>query len=131
MNLASLADGLFQSLGQFTERSGTSHTHAGSQILHARLWAHPNNIVHVHVVPVQTNVPGIHVHQPGKPGHVQTKEIKERTILTEFIRVRRIICRSFLITQYQYQAATHLVDKLLSSIYIHAFIKHIYYLFND
>lgn len=82
MNLASMADGLFKAPANLPKGAEQVTPTLAAKSFHARLWSHPNNIVHVHVVPVQTNVPN--PRSTGKPGHVQTKEIKERTILTEF-----------------------------------------------
>ena len=86
MNPASLRNRRFHTIRQPGKRSGLRHADPGCHILYTRLRSHPDNIIHIHIIPEYIFIPRIDIDHSCKTGLIQTEKIEKRTILTELIK---------------------------------------------
>lgn len=118
MNLPALGDRLSYHLFQFGERAALRHSDLCGQLLHAGLGSHPDNVVHIHIVTEKAFLVAVCIDDTRKSGMRMAEEIDERTVLTKFIRIVRIICRGFVVSQNKYDAVTDFLTQSLAAVLI-------------
>ena len=126
MNPASLRNRRFHTIRQPGKRSGLRHADPGCHILYTRLRSHPDNIIHIHIIPEYIFIPRIDIDHSCKTGLIQTEKIEKRTILTELISIIRIISRGLPISQDQHQTTFHFFFQTGASVFVNTCLKHIF-----
>ena len=113
-----LRQGLADHFFQLAERAAVRYTYLCGQFLDRRLRTHPDDVVHGHIVTEEIVLLGVGIEQTGISGVRMSEEIKERTVLTVFVGIVRIIGRRFVVAQQQDEPAAHFFPQGIASFLV-------------
>ena len=114
---------------EFCKRSGRSAADERTFGCDGRLRTHPDNIINIYIVTIETLDPAVNVKHSSKAWFIYTPIIEEVAVLTELIVIAAIVGRSIHIAKEDCDTASvsgsHTLDESTTSLYIYIRIKHI------
>jgi hypothetical protein len=114
---------------EFCKRSGRSAADERTFGCDGRLRTHPDNIINIYIVTIETLEPAVNVKHSSKAWFIYTPIIEEVAVLTELIVIAAIVGRSIHIAKEDGDTASvsgsHTLDESTTSLYIYIRIKHI------
>ena len=97
MDFPVLRDGFVHGLFQFGKRETFAYTYLCRQFFYTGLGTHPDDIIHSDIIAEKIIFASFYVKYSGISRMGMTEEIKERTVLTELVRIVRIVGWCFIV----------------------------------
>ena len=97
MYLSTFSQSLTDNDFKLIKRITFGYPHSCSKIFDAWLWAHPNNVIHIHIITEKVIFSFIYIQDSCISGVCMTEKIQERAVLSVFICIIWIVAGSFIV----------------------------------
>ena len=124
VNLAALGHGLLEIRRQIVQRPRLGDADLRRLLGQRILRAHPDDVIHVKVVPEQNLLPAVRIDHRRQSGSVDAEIVEERAVLSEGVRIGRIIHRALLVPREQENPRIKLFPQSISPFNVCALLKH-------